>query len=46
MKNIVHFSQDFRLGKPQLGGYSRILNEIEDGNTHFIFTIGFADDFF
>jgi glycosyltransferase involved in cell wall biosynthesis len=46
MKKIVHFSQDFRLGKPQLGGYSRILNEIEDGNTHFIFTVGFTDDFF
>jgi glycosyltransferase involved in cell wall biosynthesis len=37
---IAHFSQDFRKGKPQLGGYSRILNQTLDGNEHIIFTIG------
>ncbi len=40
MKNIVHFTQDYRVGKPQLGGYSRILNQLDDGNNHYIFTIG------
>jgi glycosyltransferase involved in cell wall biosynthesis len=44
MKNIIHFSQDFRLGKPQLGGYSRIINQLSDGNKHNIFTIGLMDD--
>jgi glycosyltransferase involved in cell wall biosynthesis len=39
---ILHFSQDFRVGKPQLGGYSRILNQLRDGNTHLIFTIGLS----
>lgn len=41
MLNIIHFSQDFRSDKPQLGGYSRILNLCRDGNRHFIFTISF-----
>jgi glycosyltransferase involved in cell wall biosynthesis len=40
LKNIVHFTQDYRVGKPQLGGYSRILNQLDDGNNHYIFTIG------
>jgi glycosyltransferase involved in cell wall biosynthesis len=38
---IVHFSQDFRSDKPQLGGYSRILNICRDTNEHFIFTLTF-----
>jgi glycosyltransferase involved in cell wall biosynthesis len=46
MKNIIHFSQDFRIGKPQLGGYSRILNELGDGNYHIIFTVGEYDGFY
>jgi len=41
---ILHFSQDFRVGKPQLGGYSRILNQLRDGNTHLIFTIGLSQE--
>jgi glycosyltransferase involved in cell wall biosynthesis len=38
---IVHFSQDFRSDKPQLGGYSRILNICRDANEHIIFTLTF-----
>lgn len=37
-KTILHFSQDFSNGKPQLGGYGRILNLTKDGNKHIIFT--------
>ncbi len=41
-KCIVHFSQDFREGKPQLGGYTRIFNETADGkNRHILFTFHF-----
>lgn len=36
---IVHFSQDFAPGKPQLGGYSRIYNLCRDGRAHVILTI-------
>ena len=46
MKHIVHFSQDFRIGKPQLGGFSRILNQFADGNQHVVFTAGKLDDFY
>lgn len=41
---ILHFSQDFRVGKPQLGGYSRILNQLRDGNAHIIYTIGLSQE--
>ena len=41
---IVHFSQDFTFGKPQLGGYGRILNLINDGNVHIVFTISKNDN--
>lgn len=36
---IAHFSQDFQKNKPQLGGYSRIINICKDGNAHIVFTI-------
>ena len=38
-KTIIHFSQDFTKGKPQLGGYSRIYNICSDANRHIIYTI-------
>lgn len=38
-KTIIHFSQDFTKGKPQLGGYSRIYNLCSDTNNHIIYTI-------
>lgn len=38
-KTIIHFSQDFTKGKPQLGGYSRIYNICSDENKHIIYTI-------
>ena len=41
--NIVHFSQDFREGKSQLGAFSRIYNLTNDGNHHIIFTIHFEE---
>jgi glycosyltransferase involved in cell wall biosynthesis len=41
---IVHFSQDFRVGKPQLGGYSRILSQFGDGNSHVVFTTGLTQE--
>jgi glycosyltransferase involved in cell wall biosynthesis len=41
MKTIVHFSLDFRKDKPQLGGYSRIVNLCSDENSHIIYTIKF-----
>jgi glycosyltransferase involved in cell wall biosynthesis len=41
MKTIVHFSLDFRKDKPQLGGYSRIVNLCGDDNFHIIYTIIF-----
>jgi glycosyltransferase involved in cell wall biosynthesis len=41
---IVHFSQDFTCGKPQLGGYGRIFNLINDGNIHIVFTNSKNDD--
>jgi glycosyltransferase involved in cell wall biosynthesis len=40
---VVHFSQDFRKGKPQLGGFSRIISQTCDGNRHIVFTIGESD---
>lgn len=40
MLNIIHFSQDFTTGKKQLGAFGRILNLANDGNNHFIFTLG------
>lgn len=39
-KAILHFSQDFTVGKTQLGGYSRILNICRDENHHIIFSFG------
>jgi glycosyltransferase involved in cell wall biosynthesis len=41
MKTIAHFSLDFRKDKPQLGGYSRIVNLCNDDNFHIIYTIIF-----
>ena len=41
MKTIVHFSLDFRRDKPQLGGYSRIVNLCGDDNFHIVYTIIF-----
>lgn len=38
-KVIIHFSQDFTKGKPQLGGFSRIYNTCSDNNEHIIYTI-------
>lgn len=38
-KTVVHFSQDFTKGKPQLGGFSRIYNSCLDNNDHIIYTI-------
>lgn len=38
-KTIIHFSQDFTKGKPQLGGFSRIFNLCSDANNHIIYTI-------
>ncbi len=43
---VVHFSQDFRKGKPQLGGFSRIMGQTCDGNRHIVFTIGEKDENF
>jgi glycosyltransferase involved in cell wall biosynthesis len=43
---VVHFSQDFRKGKPQLGGFSRISGQTCDGNRHIVFTIGETDETF
>lgn len=40
---IVHFSQDFRPGKPQLGGFARLRNTTTDGNRHIVFTLHFGD---
>lgn len=41
---IAHFSQDFREGKPQLGGYTRIANTTRDGvHRHVIYTCHFGD---
>jgi len=40
---IIHFSQDFRSDKPQLGGYSRIYNICRDNNLHYIFTLSFIE---
>ena len=39
IKTIIHFSQDFTKGKPQLGGFSRIFNICSDANKHIIYTI-------
>ena len=36
---ILHFSQDFARGKPQLGGFARIFNICSDQNSHIIFTL-------
>jgi glycosyltransferase involved in cell wall biosynthesis len=41
---IVHVSQDFRPGKPQLGGYSRLRSIVADANDHIIFTLHYGDD--
>ena len=41
--NIIHFSQDFSLGKPQLGGFSRIKNICNDNHKHLIFTTSLKD---
>ena len=40
MRNIIHFSQDFKDSKIKLGGFTRVLNQTKDGNKHFIFTVG------
>jgi len=42
--NIVHFSQDFRKDKSQLGAFSRTFNLTLDGNRHTIFTIHYGDE--
>jgi glycosyltransferase involved in cell wall biosynthesis len=42
--NIVHFSQDFRKDKGQLGAFSRTFNLTLDGNRHIIFTIHYGDE--
>jgi len=42
--NIIHFSQDFRKEKGQLGAFSRTFNLTKDGNHHLIFTIHFGDE--
>lgn len=40
MTLIVHFTQDFRRGKTQLGGFARIFNETSDGaNDHIVYTL-------
>ena len=36
---VIHISQDFTLGKPQLGGYGRILNTLDLAQRHIIYTI-------
>ena len=36
---VIHISQDFTLGKPQLGGYGRILNTLDSAQRHIIYTI-------
>ena len=43
MTRVVHFSQDFRRGKPQLGGFSRICGLTADGNDHVIVTLHSGD---
>ena len=43
---VVHFSQDFKKGKPQLGGYSRVMSQTCDGNDHIIFTLGETNEVF
>lgn len=43
-KTIIHFSQDFTKGKPQLGGFSRIYNLCSDANRHIIYTISTTID--
>jgi glycosyltransferase involved in cell wall biosynthesis len=40
---IIHFTRDFRSDKPQLGGYSRILNLCRDNNFHYVFTFSFSN---
>jgi glycosyltransferase involved in cell wall biosynthesis len=42
--NIIHFSQDFRKDKSQLGAFSRTFNLTMDGNRHIIFTAHFGDE--
>lgn len=40
---IIHFSQDFTYGKPQLGGYGRILNTLDSNQRHIIYTVSSED---
>lgn len=42
--HIIHFSQDFRKDKGQLGAFSRTYTLTKDGNKHIIFTIHFDDE--
>ncbi len=42
--SIIHFSQDFRRDKGQLGAFSRTFNLTFDGNRHTIFTIHYGDE--
>ncbi|GAB5555134.1 MAG: hypothetical protein Sapg2KO_47250 [Saprospiraceae bacterium] len=41
---VIHFTQDFTYGKPQLGGYGRILNTLDPAQRHIVYTISARDN--